>query len=110
MSKYIEKPITTKTLENARKVNYFNGKELGRVYYIANDKLYKKTRKDEYCEVLLQHNGGYYFYFLKNKPNGKSRINENRLGEMIYKDMNELKEIPINLNHVIENGITEDKY
>jgi hypothetical protein len=34
MPKYIEKPITTKTLENARKVNYFKGKELGRIYIV----------------------------------------------------------------------------
>jgi hypothetical protein len=65
MPKYLKVPQTIKSLNEPRKVNYFNGQELGQSYYISENKLYKKMKNGDYREILPQHNEKYKFYILK---------------------------------------------
>jgi hypothetical protein len=79
-----------KTLENlpedAKKVDMFKDKILGRLYYVYDDKLYKRMKDGKYREVCPQSNrkDNYTFYFLKNKDGGKSRIGTKRINEMSF--------------------------
>jgi hypothetical protein len=86
MPKYLKVPQTIKSLNKPRKVNYFNGQELGQSYYVSENKLYKKMKNGDYREILPQHNEKYEFYFLKNKIEGKSRVGVKRIDEMEFKE------------------------
>jgi hypothetical protein len=113
MPKYLQQPQTTKSLNNPRKVNYFGDRELSQDYYVSENKLYKKMKSGEFREILPQKNGNYTFFFLKNKGEGKSRINTKYLDRMIYKnndgEMVEDNIIENENNDVIVNEIPENE-
>jgi hypothetical protein len=53
MSRYLKTPQTIKELLNAKKVNYFNGRELGQSYYVSEKKFCKKMRSGDCRQYLL---------------------------------------------------------
>jgi hypothetical protein len=89
MPRYIKELQEVEQLVNPRKVNYFNGRELGQDYYISDDKLYKQMKNGNYRELMIQTTGYFNFYFVKNKFKGKSRIGVKIINEMEYKPTEE---------------------
>jgi hypothetical protein len=89
MPRYTTQPKLLNELPNARVVNSYMGKILGTLYYIYDNKLYKKTKDGKYREVLPQKNsrgGNYRFYIIKNKGRytTMSRVSAKMLDQMEF--------------------------
>ena len=108
MPRYIKELQEVEQLDNPRKVNYFNGRELGQDYYISDDKLYKQMKNGNYRELMIQTNGYFNFYFVKNKIKGKSRVGVKRINEMEYKTTDEEQVVDENEKLIVKCEITKD--
>ncbi|GHU18275.1 hypothetical protein FACS189472_06370 [Alphaproteobacteria bacterium] len=88
MPRYIYNAQTLTELPNGKLVNCYNGKMLGRSYYVYDNKLYKMMKDGKFRELCPQHNpdDAFQFYFVKNLNAGKSKVSVKKLADTTFID------------------------